>query len=154
MESSRRDLSNDMAEHRSILKKYQNTYYPRFGVTPMAFPKTGFYFYCVDHQREVRGIGLIVSDWKVASTWGLVVCPIHRSTALLGFEEKRNAWNGKFHLIGLQRCHAREHVSYLLWRSSSTQKSEKGDLDASIGWWPVTPDSDGWGVESNIMVAW
>ena len=37
MESSRRDLLNDMAEHRSILKNNQNTYYPRFSFTP----KTG-----------------------------------------------------------------------------------------------------------------
>jgi len=34
MESSRRDLLNDMAERRSILKNIQNTYYPRFGFTP------------------------------------------------------------------------------------------------------------------------
>ena len=30
MESSRRDLLNDMAEHRSIYKNNQNTWYPRF----------------------------------------------------------------------------------------------------------------------------
>jgi len=49
MESSRRDLSNDMAEHRSILKNNQTTYHPRFGFTPktsIAFPKTRFCFYC------------------------------------------------------------------------------------------------------------
>jgi len=43
MESSRRDLSIDMAEHRLILKNNQNTYQPRFGFTPntgIAFPKT------------------------------------------------------------------------------------------------------------------
>ena len=34
MESSRRDLLNDMAEHRSILKNNQNTYYPGFSFTP------------------------------------------------------------------------------------------------------------------------
>jgi len=40
---------NDMAEHRPILKNNQNTIHPRFGFTPktgIAFPKTGFYFYC------------------------------------------------------------------------------------------------------------
>jgi len=37
MESSRRDLFNDMAEHRPILKNNQKTYHPRFGLTP----KTG-----------------------------------------------------------------------------------------------------------------
>ena len=30
MESSCRDLSSDMAEHRPILRNNQNTYYPRF----------------------------------------------------------------------------------------------------------------------------
>jgi len=47
MKSSRRDLLNDTAEHRPILKNNQNTYYPRFGFTPIkgiAFPKTGFVF--------------------------------------------------------------------------------------------------------------
>jgi len=50
MESSRRDLLNDMAEHKSILKNNQNTYHPRFDFTPkigIAFPKTGFCFYCL-----------------------------------------------------------------------------------------------------------
>jgi len=37
MESFRRDLLNDMAEHRPILKNNQNVYYPRFDFTP----KTG-----------------------------------------------------------------------------------------------------------------
>jgi len=48
MESSRRDLVNDLAEHRSILRNNQNTY-PRFGFTPkmgLALPETGFCFYC------------------------------------------------------------------------------------------------------------
>jgi len=47
MESSRRDLLNDMAEHRSILKINENTHYPRFCFTPktgIAFPKTGVLF--------------------------------------------------------------------------------------------------------------
>ena len=38
------------AEHRPILKNNQNTYHLRFGFTPLtdiAFPKTGFWFYCV-----------------------------------------------------------------------------------------------------------
>jgi len=50
MESSRRDLFNDMAEHRPILKNKQNTYHPRFDLTPetgITFPKTGYCFYCV-----------------------------------------------------------------------------------------------------------
>jgi len=44
MESSRRDLLNDMAEHRSILKNNQNTFYPRFCFTPKPgteLPETG-----------------------------------------------------------------------------------------------------------------
>jgi len=43
----RRGLSIDVAEHRSILKNYQNTYNPRFSFTPktgIAFPKTGVLF--------------------------------------------------------------------------------------------------------------
>jgi len=36
-ESSGRDLLNGVAEHMSILKNSQNTYYPRFSFTP----KTG-----------------------------------------------------------------------------------------------------------------
>jgi len=47
MESFRRDLSNDMAEHKPILKNSQNTFYPRFSFTPItdiALPKTGVLF--------------------------------------------------------------------------------------------------------------
>jgi len=47
MESSRGDLLNDMAEHRSILKNVQNTYYPRFSFIPKtdkAFIKVGVLF--------------------------------------------------------------------------------------------------------------
>ena len=47
MESSRRDLLNDMAEHTPILKNNQNTHHPRLGFTlktGIAFPKTGFFF--------------------------------------------------------------------------------------------------------------
>jgi len=49
MESSRRDLLNDMAEHGSILKTNQNTFHPRLGFTPKtgtSIPKTGLCFYC------------------------------------------------------------------------------------------------------------
>ena len=44
MESCRRDLSNDVAEHRLTLKNNQNRYYPRFSFTPKIgteLPKTG-----------------------------------------------------------------------------------------------------------------
>jgi len=34
MENSRRDLLNDVAEHRPILKNNQTTYEPRFSFTP------------------------------------------------------------------------------------------------------------------------
>jgi len=47
MESSRRDLLNDVAEHRSILKNHQNTNHPRFRFTPktgIAFAETGALF--------------------------------------------------------------------------------------------------------------
>ena len=46
MESFRRDLLNDMAEHRPILKNNQNTYYPRFSFTPKnrELPETGASF--------------------------------------------------------------------------------------------------------------
>jgi len=46
MESSCRDLFNDMTELRPILKNDQNTYYARFGFTPktgIAFPKMGVF---------------------------------------------------------------------------------------------------------------
>jgi len=49
MESSRRDLFNDMAERRPIMKNHRNTYDHRFGFTPktgIAFSKSGFCFYC------------------------------------------------------------------------------------------------------------
>ena len=44
MESSRRDLLNDTADHESTLKNNKNTFYLRFSFTPItgiAFPKTG-----------------------------------------------------------------------------------------------------------------
>jgi len=43
MGSSRQDLLNDVAEHRSIFKNNQITYYARFSFkikTDIAFPKT------------------------------------------------------------------------------------------------------------------
>ena len=43
-ESSRRDLVNDMAERRSILKNNQNTYYPSF----KCIPKTALAFHITD----------------------------------------------------------------------------------------------------------
>jgi len=47
MESSRQDLSNDMAERRPTLKNNQNALHPRFDFTPktgIAFPKTWVLF--------------------------------------------------------------------------------------------------------------
>jgi len=49
MESSRRGLSNDVAEHRSILKNNKNAYYPRFIFPPITGKhslKQVFCFYC------------------------------------------------------------------------------------------------------------
>jgi len=46
-ERSRRELSIDVAEHRSMLKNCQNTHYPRFSFIPKtgkAFPETGSCF--------------------------------------------------------------------------------------------------------------
>jgi len=51
MESFRRDLSNDMAEHRPILKNSQNTYTPILVSHPKQVqpsPKRVFCFYCVN----------------------------------------------------------------------------------------------------------
>jgi len=45
MESSRRDLFNDVAEHWSILKNKQYTNYARFSFTPgIELPETGVLF--------------------------------------------------------------------------------------------------------------
>jgi len=47
MDSSRRDLFNDVAQLLSILKKYQNTNYPCFIFTPktgIELPDTGVLF--------------------------------------------------------------------------------------------------------------
>jgi len=57
MESSCRDLFNDMADLSPILKNNQNTYHPRFGFTPKtgtALPKTGFCFYCVFAEKGYK----------------------------------------------------------------------------------------------------
>jgi len=54
MESSRRDLSNDMAKHRPISKNNQNTCHPRFGFTSktgIASPKTQVCFYYVRKEK-------------------------------------------------------------------------------------------------------
>jgi len=53
MESSRRDLLNDMAEHRPILKDNQNMYDPRFGFTP----KTG----TVQHSLKRRFVSTVMA---------------------------------------------------------------------------------------------
>jgi len=49
MESSRRDLSHDVAEQRPILKNDQNMYHLLFGFTlktGVAFPKTDILYFC------------------------------------------------------------------------------------------------------------
>ena len=59
MESSRRDLLNDMAEHRSILKNNQNTHYPRFGFTlkTSTEPPNGWIVFTVRNRK--------ISDWEI-----------------------------------------------------------------------------------------
>jgi len=55
MESSRQDLSNDMAERRSTLKNNENTFHPRFSFTLktcLAFPETGFMFLLGERGEE------------------------------------------------------------------------------------------------------
>ena len=57
MESSRRDLLNDVSEYRSILKNSENTYYLNFGFTPktdIAFPITGVLFFTVKVNNVIR----------------------------------------------------------------------------------------------------
>jgi len=60
MGGSRREILNDMAELRPILKN--NTHHPRFGSTPntgAVFPKTGFCFDCVAwHEKAGRCGGI------------------------------------------------------------------------------------------------
>jgi len=57
---SRRELSIDVAEHRSMLKIYQNTHYPRFSF----IPKTGICFHCeavfVNFQYNTSGPIIVV----------------------------------------------------------------------------------------------
>ena len=53
MGSSRRDLLNDMTEHRPIFKNNQSTYHPRFAFTPktgISIPQNGVLFLC---ERKV-----------------------------------------------------------------------------------------------------
>ena len=60
MKSSRRDLLNDVAEYRSILKNYRSMHHPRFGFTPktgVAFPKTGFLFLLWSVSAKPEGDG-------------------------------------------------------------------------------------------------
>ena len=55
MESSRRELYNDMAEHTSILKNDKKKYYPRFNVTPKTsteLPKAGVSFLLWWHSNN------------------------------------------------------------------------------------------------------
>jgi len=52
---SRRELIIDGAEHRSILKNNQNTFYLRFSFTPktgLSFPKTGVLFLLSSVERN------------------------------------------------------------------------------------------------------
>jgi len=66
---SRRELSIDVAEHRSILKNNQNTYL-RFGFTPKtdkAFPKTRALFLLYDLQATL-GLGYLKSGALLRST--------------------------------------------------------------------------------------
>jgi len=71
VESSRRDLLIDVAEHRSILKNDQNKFYPRFSFTPktgIAFPKTGvlfllWYVSCVVKEHE-KTMAVYPDDWN------------------------------------------------------------------------------------------
>jgi len=69
MESSRRDLLNDMVEHKAVLKNNQNTYQPLFGFTPKTgtvYPRTGVLFllwWRLGHKRsEMRPL-----NFKIAS---------------------------------------------------------------------------------------
>jgi len=66
-ESSRRDLLNDLAELRSILKKGQNTHYPRFSFTPetgIAFPKTSRVLFLLCARADGHSISYTVTSQK------------------------------------------------------------------------------------------
>lgn len=70
---ARRDFTNNLAEHRSILRNYQNTYFLRFSFTPKTvkiFLKHVFRFYCEAHhlifpREKTMIIGLAVLFFKV-----------------------------------------------------------------------------------------
>jgi len=67
MKSSRRDLSNDMAEHRLIFENNQNTYYPRFSFAPktgIAFPKTCVLFLLWRRRSKIRCLSYADSHSK------------------------------------------------------------------------------------------
>jgi len=113
VESSRRDLLNDMSEHKSILKNYQNsTYYPRYMFTPKTYSCFGF-----TRMLMLWGLGRSPADDKVKS-----YCR-YRSPA----DEKVNSclWN-RFQVIGRIRlcclvssagekpcCQGRSRVCYI-----------------------------------------
>jgi len=59
MESLRRDLLKDMAEHRPILKHNQITYYPRFSFTP----KTGI--------ELPKTVSVLLCFWKYFVNWDI-----------------------------------------------------------------------------------
>ena len=61
MESTRRDLLNDMGKHWSILKNNVNTYYLSFGSTPktrIAIPKTGVLFLLCSKRGVENAVAL------------------------------------------------------------------------------------------------
>jgi len=67
MESSRRDLLNDMAKHKPILKNYQNTYHPRYAVSPKtrsSIPQHGGFVF-----TELRCVMSLVLDRNVTGRW-------------------------------------------------------------------------------------
>ena len=64
MENSRRDLLNDMAEHRLILKNNLNTYHPRCGFIHKTggILQNGFCFYCVPNIHAYTEVLITDSD--------------------------------------------------------------------------------------------
>jgi len=80
MESSRRDLSNDVAEHRHTLKNNQNTYYPRFSFIPnpkqvQHSQKRVFCFYCA--HIFVPNVCSQLKVYKKKEKKCLVLCASH-----------------------------------------------------------------------------
>ena len=67
---SRRELSIDVAKHRSMLRKYRNTHYPRFSFIPktgIAFPKTGVSFLLQPtHSVEVQTVSSSSENFLVS----------------------------------------------------------------------------------------